>query len=100
MGENNDSAIQAVNRKDTWQEREGYMDQWFSFDMFLYLYKRILVCYKGVFNGADSTSSDCILPSQERHPFLIIIISIVTIVIGVVKVDWSAWLYPPLIIHI
>ena len=65
-----------------------------------YLHKRILVCYKGVFNGSHSTSSDCILPSQERHPFLLIIISIVTVVIGVVKVNWSAWSYPSLIIHI
>ena len=68
----------------------------------MYLHKGILVSYKGVFNGADSTSSDCILPSQERYPFLLIIvvIGIVTVIVRVVKVDWSAWSYPPLIIHI
>ena len=79
------------------------MDQWTKSYM-LYLYKRVLVCYKGVFNGSDSSSSNCILPSQKRDPLLFIIVSIsivITVVVGVVKVNWSARADSPfLFIHI
>ena len=79
------------------------MDQWINCRVF-YLYKRILVCHKGVFNGSDSSSSNSILPSQKRNPLLFITISIsivITVVVGVVKVNRSARAYPPiLLIHI
>ena len=68
-----------------------------------YLYKRILVSYKGVFNGSNSSPSDCILSSKKRHPLLLIIFDIsivVTIVVGVFKIDWPPRSYPSSLIHI
>ena len=50
-----------------------------------YLHKRILVGHERVFNCSNSSSSDCILPSQKRHPlFFIILIIIGSAVITVV----------------